>query len=1359
MKRLMKKGDRLLCPRSEILDSTQSGGRGQSCLSPFFINLMKRAAIFLFALLPLAADSRTSPTSTTVQGGTFQYPTFLATGGPSGNWHITAIPDPGVPANMVQVSCSGIGVAAYNGGFNINGTTVVNVPITLTSTSGTATCTLNFADGTQPYNSIQVALAVSQNALSYASTNAGTQLDPVSTASGELFEAPAPDLSENGPIPLQFTRGYGSFIGTTKLLTRMGANWMHNFEWILTLNSARTQATVTFFGSEQVTFIQSGSAWQLTTPERYGYQFASAGSNTWLFLDPRTNLVYVFTGSASTLAPSAIQDRNGNALNISPVNGTFSSVSDGMGRELSFRYDPQSGNLLQVNDQDNRSVSFVYTGSNLTEFTDANGNSQHYSYTSSNGVGGLITAHTLPAGNTPFTQTFDNIGRVLTQTDASGNSAAFAYDQPVGSTAFTDASGATVTDFSRNYSDLLTHSDPDKQSLTITYDANGHRSSVKDRLGRTISATYHSPSGYLASITDAAGKTTTFNWSAQTEGPFTFYNLASVQYSDGSSVSYSYDSNGNALTSTDQAGHASTFTYNSRGQVTAATDPDGHTTAYKYNADGTLASIADAAGNTTAYSYDGAKRISQVRLADGNTRSFTYDNLDHLTGSVNESGQATSFAYTPNEQLATRSDAHGESSRIVYNAQDLVQSKTDRTLNQTTYAYDSTDRVKSFTAPAGETYAVTRDSHHRVATSIDPAGNATTFGYDKEDGLTSITDALSRTTSITRDALGRRTKLTTPLGESYAIAYDNLSRVTSLTDPTSLTTAFQYDPRGILKSVSTGGFTTALTSDNAGLLTSIADPNANAWNYSYDSAGRLAALADPLKRMTAYSYDNRNRVSSLQLPLGSANFAYDARGDLIERAYSDGTTINYTWDPVYGVTAGTGVALGYDFEGRVTGSNGLIVTRDADGRISSILYAPGKTVKYAYNSVGLLASLTDWISGSTTFTYDAAHELTSITRPNGLATHFTYDQDGRVASITEDAGPAITIQRDAAGRLISETRTHAQTPAIAAGTLPLSYDAAEQVASYTYDADGRVTTDALRSYTWDLASQLISYSGADGSASFTYDAFGLRTSRSDAAGIENFVWDYATPIPSLAIVRNSTSADVRYYIYSPEGKLLYAIDAVTNARHYYHFDENGSTTLLTDDTSSITDSYGITPLGETVTQDGSTPNPFTWRGEFGVMAEGSTSLFCMRDRYYDSTSSRFLSPAAVTALRSNPYAFAPNDAQSFDRTVSAAPAVASHAIASGPPLITRYIKPAEFLADRVTLLPAPPRAPGILDLTRSLDHPLTNPPVPDPFESPENYDEFRFRPFVSSAAEILSPLLKSVFRCCATPQFGADPVQ
>jgi len=915
-------------------------------------------------------------------------------------------------------------------------------------------------------------------------------------------------------------------------------------------------------------------------------------------------------------------------------------VSDALGRSLTFTYD-SSSKLIRVADQTGRSVSFAYTGNDLTQFTDANGKIETYSYTTSGSEVGLMASATLPLGNKPQSQTWDQYARVATQSDSRGDTATMTYDQPQGSAVYKDALGALMTDTSQNYADFLTYTDPDNQTLSVTYDANDRRNSVTDRLGNNISMTFHSPSGYLASVTDAAGNTTTNTWQAQVAGPFTFYVLTKVQYADGTSTSYTYDASGNVLTATDAAGKITKYTYNSRGQRLTETDPVGRTAKSAYNADGTLASTTDAAGNMTTYASDALKRVNLVTFADGTTQSTTYDNLDHVVARGNGGAQTTTYTFNDNEELVSTGSGSGNPSTTAYDTDEHVLKTTDRMGLSTSYTYNQLGLDKSVTTPAGETYTFAYDTHHRQSAALDPSGNRTAFAYDKEDALASVTDALSRKTSFIADKIGLVTQVTTPLGENYMVARDKFERVTSVTDPSGIAETATYDPRGLETGIAIGNLSAAFSHDDSGLLTGITDPNGNTWSFGYDAGGHMAVRTDPLKRATTFSFDKRNRVSGVQMPIGSIAFTLDTSGNVLRRLYSDGTDLNYTFGGG-GLATGPGVALTYDAEGRMTGSNGLVITVDADGRIVSVSYAPGKTVTYAYNPVGLLASVMDWVGGSTTFTYDAAQELISMMRPNGLSTQFTYGGDGRLASITESAGSSVVIHRDPAGKTLSETRTQPQSPTLASGMLPLAFDAADQVAGSNYDAMGRLNGDSLRTYTWDLASRLKSYSGADGAATAAYDGLGLRTSVNSSLGLRKFVWNYATGVPSLATVQDA-SGDRRYYIYLPDGTLLYAIDASTSARHFYHFDENGSTVLLSNDAGAITDSYGITPYGETVTQNGTTENPFTWLGQWGAMQEGSTSLYYMRARYYDSATARFLSPDPIMSadpVRVNPYQYA-----------------------------------------------------------------------------------------------------------------------
>jgi RHS repeat-associated protein len=207
----------------------------------------------------------------------------------------------------------------------------------------------------------------------------------------------------------------------------------------------------------------------------------------------------------------------------------------------------------------------------------------------------------------------------------------------------------------------------------------------------------------------------------------------------------------------------------------------------------------------------------------------------------------------------------------------------------------------------------------------------------------------------------------------------------------------------------------------------------------------------------------------------------------------------------------------------------------------------------------------------------------------------------------------------------------------------MAYDAASQLAAGKYDGEGRLTSDSQRSYTWDMASRLISYSGAGGSASFSYDANGMMLSQSGSGGTRQYVANYVFGLPAVAIVRDGNSQDLRYYVPLPGGASLYSMEASGGARHFFHYDEAGNTTFLTDDTGAVTDSYGITPYGESVVHTGASDNPFTFQGAAGAM-QVESALYYMRARFYDGGSGRFISRDLVTRntlpLRINPYQYA-----------------------------------------------------------------------------------------------------------------------
>ncbi len=73
----------------------------------------------------------------------------------------------------------------------------------------------------------------------------------------------------------------------------------------------------------------------------------------------------------------------------------------------------------------------------------------------------------------------------------------------------------------------------------------------------------------------------------------------------------------------------------------------------------------------------------------------------------------------------------------------------------------------------------------------------------------------------------------------------------------------------------------------------------------------------------------------------------------------------------------------------------------------------------------------------------------------------------------------------------------------------------------------------------------------------------------------------------------------------------------------YHSDLRGSTTILTNEASQVTDRYTYGLYGELESHEGSTNQPFRYNGRDGVQTDPN-GLYYMRARYYDPKLKRFL---------------------------------------------------------------------------------------------------------------------------------------
>ncbi len=1138
--------------------------------------------------------------------------------------------------------------------------------------------------------------------------------DPVYVNSG-AFGHSMPLLHLGGPLPLDYVLNYRTDGSWMSLGVPMDPNSPAHFQhsifpdvesWAPDSNGAIRVYFETMRPGELICFLgtQSSGNWswvqQEASPVRYVLTRSPSGAY-WL-MDPSSERIYLFEPYT---APNgyrilAYTDRNENRWTYSYSGNNAilpSRVDDGLGRSLQFTFASTPAfemrrALTGITDQSGRTITFESTPlAYYTSVTDPAGKKTSFTFDDSK----YLTQIIRPLGNIPYKQVYANASlngkmgrRTATQTDAYGRVTSLSYDS--GSNKVTVTSPDLTTQIFRSFDNnasLQSITDASGRQTLFTQTSLLQPSTTTDRLGNRTTLTYHPESGKVLSMTNAKGKTTRFTYAAQNQlfshpklteekVAFTFYNLSRIDYPDQTNEQFAYDSKGNCIRHQNQSGAATIFTYNTRGQLLTIQNPAGGKVTFTYNADGTMAGRSDTDTGMISNSYDNYKRPTQVSFPDGSSIRYAYDPNDRLTATTDGRGNTTSYSYDDNGNLVRLTDALGKTVQYAYDKMDRVISVTNRLAKATTFTYDSMGRLASAIDPTGISTTYEYDVHGWLSRATR-ARQSYGWEYDYEG---SVISTILPSGSVMRrgvDPVGRSSTLTSATGGITTLARSEMDRMTSLTDPLNRLTKYGYDSRGLLTNVTLADNSAARYEfSSSGWLSRITDPNARDWLFTRSPMGRLISSTDPLNQVREYRYDSRGRLNQVVYPSGhTLALARDAAGNTIRLQYSGGPDLNFTYDALNRVTNAGELQIAYDNESRVTTTTdagaAFGVTRDDSGRISSAIYGGGAfSVNYTYDAAsGLLTGVQDTLTQSRIqFSYDSDRRLVLIGRSNGINSTLTYDADSRLTGLRDAKTGATAISEiqatmNAAGEVASQRTIAPLDPAqwLSPQETRFSYDAASQInnAGYRYDDRGRMVSDGSRTYTWDGASRLI----GTAEATLTYNSFGdLRTRTTGAKTIRYYGNRAFAMNPIVAEQDTAGSRFVRYYVWTPGGKLLYMIDAADGNRvYFYHTDRAGSILALTNAGGNVTDSYAYAPHGKLLRHQGSNNQPFTYLGYFGVRQEGeSGTLYQMRARYYDAVSGRFLTrepqwPNLRDPRQIIPYSYARNNPINFADVTGLAP--------------------------------------------------------------------------------------------------------
>jgi RHS repeat-associated protein len=431
-----------------------------------------------------------------------------------------------------------------------------------------------------------------------------------------------------------------------------------------------------------------------------------------------------------------------------------------------------------------------------------------WTYEHSSGVGGRVTKVTEPGGVTT-SYTYDTYYRNTGQSSTGGEGGAatrtFGYDQDDRLTSIGTPGGGTEN-FTYDDRDLLTGSSGALGTSSYRYDSLGRLISQQDP-ATTVSYGYSGledigvvtdwlTGDNLNYTRDAAGQVKKITGTAPGEGSyptrdFTYDDLGRLTsqtitpavpfQDDKSTLSYTWDKNGNLKTSTRTGSYIATGTtsydYDEDNRLirSSSSVPDGTTptgTDYAW----------DAVGNRTgAIPWSGTAHTP----VPGSTAA-AYDERNRLTAS-SVSGDTTTYGWTPRGTLAsTTTTTAGGSTTTTASAFDSF----DRLVGdgQHTYSYDSLDRLLSVSD--GTT---TRQLSYGGLSKEPAADGSWTYARSADGTLLSGKPAGGWAQPLVQDAHGNVVaELDTTFGDILASrSYDAFGKVTAQSNAATMTVGFQ----------------------------------------------------------------------------------------------------------------------------------------------------------------------------------------------------------------------------------------------------------------------------------------------------------------------------------------------------------------------------------------------------------------------------------------------------------------------------------------------------------------------------------------------------------------------------------------
>jgi len=449
-----------------------------------------------------------------------------------------------------------------------------------------------------------------------------------------------------------------------------------------------------------------------------------------------------------------------NATGFMPI-----SRNDFKGNSYGMEYDG-NGRLKKINLPDGNSKTMNYDCCTQTGVTDENGKTISVTRDATN----RILAYHYAEGWS-YTTDYDSEGYISGFTNKYGMKTSLKYNQRGQITTVSDEEGDVLFDYNNSGSPIRI-TDKKGNTTQFRYNENGKKSEIIDASGAKVQLEYDL-SNKLSATTNARGQ--------KSELIYNSLGLVSEKKALGNSVaSYNYNSNALLASFTDADG-TTYYERNAAGFVTKITYPNSIVVSFTYDANGNLLTTIYPNGLTVTNQCNALNRINKVSWGT-HFVDFTYNAAGYMLSETRSNNTTTSYTYN-NDNLPTNIDHKLNNNSFT--------SETITISAGVTTGLTTKNAVELTTLPQQILGAVT-NKLNQLTTTFD----GYSFVYDADGNMTSASKSGTQLLSASYNANNRVSSLAAD-NQTYQITYDGMLHPRIIVNQ-GATQKMYYDHRGRL---------------------------------------------------------------------------------------------------------------------------------------------------------------------------------------------------------------------------------------------------------------------------------------------------------------------------------------------------------------------------------------------------------------------------------------------------------------------------------------------------------------------------------------------------------------------------------